>query len=347
MFLRNCWYVAAWAHELGETPLARTILDEPVVLYRAQDGRIAALEDRCCHRRLPLSLGRIKGDRLQCGYHGLEYDPSGQCVAIPAQLHIPPDARIKSYPVVERHRWIWIWMGDPALADPASILDFHWLDDPAWGAKGDMFPVKCNWQLIVDNLLDLTHLTYVHQATIGNQATTDKAEQTVERLPDGVRVSRWIMDSPPPPTYVRMGGFNGNVDRWQIIDYTAPCFVRLNVGASPAGTGAREGRRVGGINMYNLNAITPETDRSVHYFWAQAHDFSPREKEVTEKLFKEIYTTFKEDWAILEAQQREIERDPDSSIIDIRVDAAANQARRMVDDLVAAETAGARSHAAE
>jgi vanillate O-demethylase monooxygenase subunit len=339
--------VAAWSHELGEAPLARTFLDQPVVLFRRADGSVAALEDRCCHRRLPLSLGKIVGDRLQCGYHGLEFDSSGQCVAIPAQVHIPPGARVRSFPVVERHRWIWIWMGDPALADPAQIVDFHWLDDPGWGAKGDMFPVKCNWQLIVDNLLDLTHLTYVHGKTIGNAATTEGAEQTVERKRDGVLVSRWMIDAPAPPTYVRMGGFTGNVDRWQIIDYTVPSVVRLNVGAAPTGTGAREGRRADGINMYNLNAVTPETDRSVHYFWAQAHDFSPRDAAVTDRLFAEIYSTFKEDWAILEAQQREIDRDPVSPIIDIRVDAAPNQARRMVDELVAAEAGLARSHAAE
>jgi vanillate O-demethylase monooxygenase subunit len=347
MFLKNTWYVAAWDHEVSRQPLARKLLDIPVVLYRTQAGAPVALEDTCPHRYYPLSKGTLKGDALECGYHGMTFDCSGKCVHIPGQDQIPPTAAVRSFPVAERWGWIWIWMGDPALADPAQIVDFHWLDDPAWGAKGDMFPVKCNWQLIVDNLLDLTHLTYVHGKTIGNAATTEGAEQTVERKRDGVVVSRWMIDSPAPPTYVRMGGFTGNVDRWQIIDYTLPSAVRLNVGAAPAGTGARDGRHAGGINMYNLNAVTPETGRSVHYFWAQAHDFSPRDQAVTDRLFAEIYSTFKEDWAILEAQQREIDRDPNSPIVDIRVDAAPNQARRMVDELVAAEASVTRSHAAE
>jgi vanillate O-demethylase monooxygenase subunit len=189
-------------------------------------------------------------------------------------------------------------------------------------------------------------VSWVHQTSFGNAAIIGEPMKTQVK-DDGVLVSRWIMDAPAPPTYARMGGFTGNIDRWQIIDHTLPSFVRLNVGGQPTGTGAREGRRAGGINMYNLNGVTPETDRSVHYFWAQAHDFSPRDQAVTDRLFAEIYSTFKEDWAILEAQQREIDRDPDSPIIDIRVDAAPNQARRMVDELIAAEAGIARSHAAE
>jgi vanillate O-demethylase monooxygenase subunit len=346
MFLRNYWYVAAWTHELQEMPVGRTILGEPIVLYRRGDGAPAALADRCCHRRLPLSKGRVVGDRLQCGYHGLEFAADGRCVTIPGQPQIPPEARVKAYPVAERHRWVWIWMGEPALADPALIPDFHWLDDPAWGAKGDLFHVACDWRLIVDNLLDLTHLTFVHSATIGNAATTDRAEIDVDRGSDHVRVTRWMMDAPAPPTYVRMGGFRSNVDRWQIIHFTPPGYVRLDVGATPAGTGARQGVRRDGITMWNLNALTPETERTTHYFWAQAHDFSPQDPAVTERLFQEIYTTFKQDWEILEAQQHSIDTAPDAPVIDIRVDAGPLQARRLLDRLFAEETA-MRSQAAE
>jgi phenylpropionate dioxygenase-like ring-hydroxylating dioxygenase large terminal subunit len=337
MFLRNYWYVAAWDHELRDKPLGRTLLGEPVVLFRDASGAPVALEDRCVHRRLPLSLGRIVGDRLQCGYHGLEFDRAGRCVAIPGQNESPPGARIKSYPVVERHRWIWIWMADPAQADPAEIPDFHWLDDPAWGAKGSLLYVRCDWQLIIDNLLDLTHLTFVHRATIGNTATTDNAEVSVDRGPDFVRVTRWMMNIPPPPTYVRMGGFSGNVDRWQIIEYTPAGNVRLDIGATPAGTGARQGIRRGGIGMRNLNAVTPESEHTTHYFWAQAHDFTPHDSAITDRLFGEIEATFSEDWAILEAQQRAIDREPAAPVIDIRADAGPLQARRIIERMYASE----------
>ena len=152
-------------------------------------------------------MGKLVGDLLQCHYHGLRYDGSGQCVAVPGQNTVPPGARVKSYPVVERHRWLWIWMGDPALADPARITDFHWLDDPAWGAKACYLHVKANWQLIVDNLLDLTHLAFVHETTIGNAALVDNAEVKVARTPENVVVTRWIINAPAPPTFVKAGGF--------------------------------------------------------------------------------------------------------------------------------------------
>ena len=255
MFLRNYWYVAASDHDVQRQPLGRIILGEPIVFYRLEDGTPVALEDRCAHRHLPLSMGKLVGDTLQCHYHGLRYDKTGTCVRVPGQDMIPRSARVKSYPVVERYHWLWIWMGDPALADPDKIPDFHWFDDPEnWGAKGQYLHVKANWQLIVDNLLDLTHLAFVHETTIGNSALVDNAAVKVTRAHDHVVVTRWIIDLPAPPTFVKAGGFTSNVDRWQIIDFTPPAFLRLDVGATPTGTGAPEGKRVGGIGMWNLNS---------------------------------------------------------------------------------------------
>ena len=169
MFLRNYWYVAATDAEIGRKPLARTILGEPIVFFRTEAGAPVAMEDRCAHRHLPLSMGKLVGDELQCHYHGLRFGTDGRCTRIPGQEQIPRGAKVKTYPVAERYHWIWIWMGDPALADPAAITDFHWLDDPNhWGAKSSYLHVEANWQLVVDNLLDLTHLAFVHDTTIGN-----------------------------------------------------------------------------------------------------------------------------------------------------------------------------------
>jgi phenylpropionate dioxygenase-like ring-hydroxylating dioxygenase large terminal subunit len=218
MFLRNYWYVAGYDHEIGHHPLGRIILGEPIVFYRLEDGTPVALEDRCAHRHLPLSMGKLVGDTLQCHYHGLRYDRTGACVRVPGQDMIPRSARVKGYPVVERYRWLWIWMGDPALADPDKITDYHWFDDPNWGAKGEYLHVNSNWQLIVDNLLDLTHLAFVHETTIGNSALVDQAQVKVQRMQDNVTVTRWIVDAPAPPTFVKAGGFTSHVDRWQIIN---------------------------------------------------------------------------------------------------------------------------------
>jgi vanillate monooxygenase len=252
---------------------------------------------------------------------------------VPGQDTVPPGACIKAYPVVARYHWLWIWMGDPAHADPAAIPDFHWLDDPAWGAKTQYLHVAANWQLIVDNLLDLTHLAFVHETTIGNSALVENAKVKVERAPNNVVVTRWIIDAPAPPTFVKAGGFTANVDRWQIIDFVPPAFLRLDVGCTPTGTGAPQGRRVDGINMRNLNAVTPETETSSHYFWGQAHDWDIHNPATTDMLIGQIRTAFLEDVAVFEAQQRNITLKPNAPQIDINADNGLIQARRILDGI--------------
>jgi vanillate O-demethylase monooxygenase subunit len=345
MFLRNFWYVAASEQEIQQKPLGRTILGEPVVIFRTEDGKVAAFEDRCAHRRLPLSMGKVIGDVLQCHYHGLRFDRTGKCVRVPGQDIIPSGARVKTFPVVERYKWIWIWMGDPALADPDKITDFHWLDDPNWGAKASYLHVKAEWRLVVDNLLDLTHLAFVHETTIGNSALVDNAAVKVQRNNDNVVVTRWMIDTPPPPTFQKVG-MKGSVDRWQIIDFMPPAFLRLDVGASPTGTGAPEGRREGGISMRNLNAITPETETTTHYFWGQCHSFDVNNRATTEMVFNQIQTAFLEDVAVFEGQQRAINARPDSTQVDINADSGAIQARRIIDRHYAAEQSAAAAQVA-
>jgi vanillate O-demethylase monooxygenase subunit len=337
MFLRNYWYVAAFDTEVGRKPISRTILGEPIVFFRTEDGTPVAFEDRCAHRHLPLSMGKLVGDHLQCHYHGLRFDQTGQCVRIPGQDQIPPTAKVRAYPVVERHKWIWVWMGDVALADRHEITDFHWLDDPSWGAKASYLHVKANWQLVVDNLLDLTHLAFVHDTTIGNTALAEHAQVKVTRGPSNVVVTRWIIDQPAPPTFVTVGGFTGNVDRWQIIDWVPPAFLRLDVGATPTGTGAPEGTRVGGITMRNLNAITPETETTSHYFWGQAHDFDVGNRELTQKIFEQIQTAFLEDVEVFSAQQRNLDIYSNPPQVDINADAGVLQARRIIERIHAEE----------
>ena len=349
MFLRNAWYVAATDREVGRTPLRRIIMNEPIVMYRTEAGAPVALEDRCVHRHLPLSMGKlVDGDILECLYHGLCYDTAGACVKVPGQPAVPPGARVKAYPMVERYHWVWIWMGDPALADPATITDFHWFDDPNWGAAQRYLHVKGNWQLVVDNLLDLTHLAFVHTTTIGTRALVD-AKVKVDRSPDDVLVTRWTIDAPAPPTFIKAGGFTSNVDRWQIIHFTPPSFVRLDVGATPTGTGAPEGRRVGGISMRNLNAMTPETETTTHYFYGQAHDFDIHNPNTTEMIMNQITTAFLEDQAVFEAQQANMLQVPDAPQVDINADTGVLQARRILDRLHAEEQAalGSRRTAAE
>ena len=347
MYVRESWYVAAWSHEVEAGPVARTILGKPLLIFRGADGKPSALLDRCPHRALPLSKGRVVNGIVQCAYHGMEFDASGQCVHIPSQDIIPRSARVLAFPSAERNGLIWLWTGDPSKADVATIPDLYWLTHPGWGAKGTSFNVRCNWRLVIDNLMDLTHLTFVHGRTIGNVATTIGAETKAERINDTtVRVTRWMMGAQPPPTYVRVGGFAGPVDRWQIINWELPSLIRIDVGATDAGTGAREGNRVGGIRMQNINMVTPETETTSHYFWAQAHDFAPRDAATTDAIFKEIHQTFLEDVGIFEAQQISLNCDPSRPRVDLISDLGGVHVRRLIDRALENETGASAGESA-
>jgi phenylpropionate dioxygenase-like ring-hydroxylating dioxygenase large terminal subunit len=340
MFLRNCWYVAAWDRELGRTPLARTLLNEPVVLYRKSDGTPVALEDRCCHRQLPLSLGEIIGDNLRCGYHGLLFDASGACLEVPGQPRVPPEARVRSYPLLEKFNWVWIWMGEPERADPKLIPNWWWADHPEWAwTKPDPIHVKCHYQLINDNVLDVTHLAYVHASSIGSGAITEFPVST-EREERLVRMKRWIIDRPAPPMYQKAGQFKGKVDRWQIVEHVPPCFSVNFAGCADTGTGAPEGKRDGHrIDLMALSAPTPETERTTHYYFGFVRGFGLKDPDLERIFAVDFVKVFNEDIPVLEAQQRMNELKPDAPRISIAVDAAPTAARRMLDNMIAAEAA--------
>jgi phenylpropionate dioxygenase-like ring-hydroxylating dioxygenase large terminal subunit len=343
MFMKNCWYVAAYERELKDGgPLGRTLLGEPVVMFRDSHGKAHALEDRCCHRHLPLSLGQVAGDRMQCGYHGLEFDATGTCVAVPGQSKVPPGAAIKAFPLVERYGFLWIWMGDAALADPASIPDWWWVGEPGWAFNpGAFLHIQCNYELITDNLLDLSHLGYVHTKTIGNSAIVDFPVKT-ERRDDRVRMSRWIEDRPPPPLYAAGRGSDDNVDRWQIVETMPPAYSVVYAGCGPVGAGEFGGEHEyeDGIRLRALNAPTPETEDSCFYFYGHVWDFRIDDASWKQKMYDDFLMTFMEDVEILEAQQASLARDPDRPLIDLNVDAPGLAARRMVADRIAAERDG-------
>lgn len=339
MFLRNCWYVAAMGGELDDGPLARTILGEDLVLFRTADGSPAALEDRCCHRHAPLHKGRVVEGNLRCGYHGLLFDRTGQCIDIPAQTKIPEGACVKAYTIVARHGWSWIWMGDPALADESLIPDFHWVSDPGWAGAGERMQLNADYRLLVDNLLDLSHLTFLHETTIGAAAVADTPAK-VSRNGDLVNMTRWMLDTPPPPTFQKTAGFTENIDRWQIIDWVPPSFVRLDLGGAPAGSCADKGDRSQAIERWNLNAITPETETTAHYFWWECRNFQIDDDALTQLFFDQVHEAFSEDLDMIHAQARNMARHPLSPNIDINADNAGLQARIILDRLIEQEQDG-------
>lgn len=320
MFLRNCWYAAGFPDEIGRTPLARTFLEENVVLFRTRDGSPVALEDRCAHRRLPLSMGRLIGDTLQCGYHGLVYDCSGRCIKIPGESRVPEGVGVTRYPVVDRHRYTWIWMGDPARVDESLIPDFSRLDDPSWGVTRIQFHVAAHYQLIVDNLLDLSHLAYVHSTTTGNAAIAEEARVKVERRGDVVEVKRAGTKVPVAPTFARFAGYRGLIDSWQVSQFSPPSYVRVNYGSAEAGTGIPEGDGFWGQGQWGFqvfHGLTPETEKTTHQFRYVAHQFGDADEAELKEFYRQCDQIITEDVVIFPVQQRAIDSDPRATPGDI------------------------------
>jgi phenylpropionate dioxygenase-like ring-hydroxylating dioxygenase large terminal subunit len=339
MFLKNYWYVGAWSHEIERHPLGRILLKEPVVFFRKRDGAIVALEDRCSHRGYPLHKGRPVQDTLECGYHGLTFDCAGRCIKVPGQSHIPSGADIRPYPIIEQWGFVWIWMGDPSLANSAALPDWRFLNHPDWHARGEHLYVKCDYQLIIDNLLDLSHLTFVHSHTLGSTSKLDQVQINNELSGDCITNTRWLIDIEPPPTYAR-GNFKGNVDRWQITNYQPPAFVSLDAGAAATGTGAPNGNLGSAIGLRTFNAMTPETDNTTHYFWAIAQNYTPQDENLADLVFQDIQRSVQEDVAVFDAHQRSLELGPSVPMVTIKSDAGPIAARRIIARLLQAEAGG-------
>jgi len=341
-FLRNQWYAAAEADELGAGPVGRILLNEPIVMYRTPDGRPVAMEDRCCHRRAPLSKGKIEGANLRCGYHGFLYGPDGKVVWVPGQDKIPPGAAVKTYPLIEKYGLVWIWMGVAARRDEALIPDeFKWNVAPGWVSTGARLPVAANHMLLVDNLMDLSHVPFLHAATIGSANDTDP-DLTWERGPNwvqGTRIGRNLI----PTARARALGVNSNMDVTKVMKFMPASNVSIEITQIETGLKPGETPRWC-FHSFILNAMTPETERSCHYFWRSTRDYDVASEETTALIFKSTTVAFNEDKDMLEAEQRIIDLNPAATQIDVMGDTGGLQARRIVDRFMSEEH-GARQAA--
>ena len=337
MYLINAWYVAGWSSEFVNKPMPRTYLGEHVVLYRGKNGRIVALEDRCCHRAMPLSQGEVVNDNIRCEYHGLMFDGTGRCVDIPGQEVISPNAKVRSYAVEERDDLVWIWMGDPQRANPEEIVRYPW--HGSWPYKAKTEVLKCNYLLVSDNLLDQTHAAYVHKSTLASEPDAyAKAKMHTSPTKDGVKFERWMLNCLPPGLYASAVKFSGRVDRWQEFEYVAPSCILQFTGALDVGKGAYEaGARDGGFGLRIFYGITPETEDTTWFFWSTANGYRQNEPEATEQLFRSIEEAFKEDEAVLEAQHATLKRLGDRPLININSDGARVHARLALERKIAAE----------
>ncbi len=354
MLIRNVWYMAAWSRELpADRPIARTVANEPLVLFRA-NGKAAALRDSCCHRNAPLSLGRCEGDTLRCMYHGLRFDARGQCVEIPGQVRIPPGSSVPAYPLIDTGGCLWVWLGDPALAHPGLVPASPGVDSPQWDMRVGQIELQASYLLINDNLCDFSHVAFVHEATFGGG--DDRLARTHPRITSvdrGIRVERWLTDRgkiehwlPDNPVEPQA---TPSLDQWLTYDYLAPGVLIMRVEIHPAGSAARHDFRAPDSDPihanFSLHAITPVTEFTSRYHFS----LGPRACEaattpaLADDMFAVALRAFEEDRTIIEAQQRNLQRWPINPATSIKHDRGVHLMRSVIDELLARETPVQRS----
>jgi phenylpropionate dioxygenase-like ring-hydroxylating dioxygenase large terminal subunit len=342
-WLENCWYQAAWANELATTPLlSRTIVNREVLLFRDPSGALCAIEDRCPHRFAPLSAGTLQDGVIRCGYHGLAFDGGGRCVHNPHGA-ITNAMRVRSYPVIERHQAAWIWMG-PGAADPSLLPDLEFIDQAPGTAKffGYM-DTAANYQLLTDNILDLSHADYLHSNSLGGIMTGAK---TTSREENGEFIIQWLSnDCSPPPAFLSMVPPPARADIWTEVRWRAPAVMVLGTGANPSGTPRDPSREA-----TTLHNMTPASPTRTHYFFCSTRKFNVDDSQFNQTLSNLITGAFRsEDKPMLEKQQRSMGTAEFWSLkpVLLNIDAGAVKVRRQLAKLIEAEQSGAQlsSHA--
>ncbi|MFJ2114354.1 Rieske 2Fe-2S domain-containing protein [Streptomyces sp. NPDC087850] len=340
-FARDQWYVAAYGTEVGRELFTRTVCGESILFWRTGAGEVTAMADRCVHRRFPLSEkpSRLDGDRVVCGYHGFTYGADGVCVGVPGQRRVPRTARLTSYPVEERDSFVWVWIGEREKADTALIPRAPWLDSPHYTTVYGMEPLAARYGLLVDNLLDLSHETYLHGGYIGTPEVAETPITTeVDERAGIVRVSRHMDDAECPPFYSTSTGIQGRITRWQDIEYHAPCLYLLHSRIAPVGTPPPrpDGTDPDAFHVEVVYAITPETEHSTHDFWAVARDFALDDTGVSDFLRENNRTVVLQDVVALDTLEKIVATEPEGTQeLSINIDTGGLAARRILKRLIA------------
>lgn len=337
-YVLNTWYPIAWSRDITHGLTSRRIVEQDVVMYRNSQGKVVAHLDVCPHRMMPLSMGRLKDDTIQCGYHGLQFDCSGQCVRIPGQAHIPPAATLKTYPVHEHMGLVWIWMGDAALADTRTVYDLPQYHDPDWDVvEGDALQIGCNYLNLCDNLCDPSHVSFVHLSTLGNAASEDVPVHS-EVTEAGVLTWRWIIDAPAIPIFQKFGGYTDHVDRWHYYHYTAPSIAVIDFGTAPTGTGAPDGNRDNCVQIFACHFMTPVDENTTIDHWMHVKNFKA-DPQTNKDMSAALREAFNEDKVILEAIHANERKYPGFRTVSLGLDRSPMRMRKKVDSLIADEQA--------
>lgn len=341
-FLKNAWYCAGWDYQISqgkESLIARKIAGKRVVLYRKRDGQVVAMEDQCPHRQAALSMGRKEGDALRCMYHGLKFEADGQCSEIPGAKEIPERLCVRVFPVVEKDNWIWVWMGDPAKADPALICHAVGPGDPTYTTKPSYVQVNANYLLENANLADLSHLSFTHEGTIGMGWATAQVTPTHQVLARGIKTDYWTRNVPPPKFVQHLFEPEFRCDANFDITQTYPCNWVMHFRVFTAGT-ATEGESDGQLVMdsWTSQAVTPRDASSVDYYYSWGVSKETEFPGLADLLKEGVDAAFLEDRRILEGQQIRIDEDPDFKQTGIGVaDAGPARMLRVIEQLIHTE----------
>lgn len=343
-YLLNAWYCVGWSDDLRDQPIGHSVLQQPVVLYRDGAGKAVALDGRCPHRFAPLWKGEVVGDTIMCPYHGLRFDRSGMCVHNPHGAgQIPPNAKVRSFPVVEKGGALWVWPGDAEKADPSRLPDPHWLLSPDYACVTGYLRVEANYQLVIDNLLDLTHAPYLHRNTVGGDPEDSigaQMEHDFRTDPDNVIHSNYLVRAMPKPTPQmlplwgdRPGDFRAEM-RWHPAST-----LELDIRMSPP-----DAPRTEGIHIPSLHYITPESETVTHYFYAMGRNVQIEDREQTRMMGEFARRAFEEEDEPMIKECQSLMGTTDLFSLRpaiLQTDIAGVQARRLLGKLIREERQGA------
>lgn len=294
-FIYNEWYVAAFSEEINRELLGRRLLNRRVVLYRTLSGKAIALEDRCAHRSFPLSMGSLEDDDIRCGYHGFKYDSSGALIEVPSQKQCPQDIKTKQYKLVEKDSLAWIWLGDQNLADESQIPDLSWLESDQWSCSSGYFTHPGNYVSMHENLMDLTHIVYLHKSTLGKNAVDFAAAPFKTDFKEGhFKLIREVVPTVLSPIWADSTklGYIDTAARISTSEFISPAYHKVTVYMYDTALPEAERKE---FLIYTAHLLTPETDSSIHYFVGHGRDFHLDDKAMDESLHTQLFTAFQED----------------------------------------------------
>ena len=329
-FVMNDWYVAAFADEIQHQLLARTLLGQRLVFYRTPGGQVVALQDRCPHRSMPLSAGTLEQDTLVCGYHGLRFNTQGDCIEVPSQASCPNNVGVKAYRTHERGAVVWIWMGEAEQADLAQLPAQDWMASTAWERSQGYLSLQASYVRLHENLLDLTHLSFLHAKSFG---TPDYAKAAFEsEIGDGqFALLRKVVPTTLPPVWGVPTGLTGPGQAARIVRSEFRSLGLHEVSVSFHDCHLPEDTRPT-FRIRTAHMPTPETATTTHYFIVHGRDFALGDAATTRFMHEQLFVAFQGDVDGLALQELALAHTPPEDLYEFSVaaDAPAVAMRRYV-----------------